>query len=1112
MPPKKTRAQSSSSQPLPTATRAPGRKRRRVSDASTVSDLPATSQASVPEPATKKKKGRPAAASQEQETIEEEPEPEQQEDELNRNYLAFQHGGDATVETEPPGITSNPPRESKHVTFDSGASDSETVTLNLTPYPRKMTIKRRVTMSPGVATTKRIRTTIGRSSLPASFLTDAEKREPAHIIKELQFAPLRSVLDERIRRRLRRNRLSEEQNEIEQHAKRDSRTEAELERLTAEALEKERRIEELMYELEVQRQAAIDITDAQDEERIRELEEELANSKRELAAHLAEHRLERHIDIVPDDEMMVLDAEEELQYPQPYTTHLHDKTLATFGDANTIAREYMAGRASMGLVKLTAEWDVERRKFEDAILALSKEAQEAKAELQILQIELEGLGFGDGSLDHKSILLSIRRSFSEIREAFESILPDTLPENATTQDAIAILIANVSEFTERLRLQEEDLVTKDTVIADLGNQVQGLLDHLTEAEIRKNDLEKQWRKLDEQNEQKAREIEYLEERIQEYKVIEMKLRNELRDKLEEVKILGEDHAQSLRNLEKLQLSLENYRVEETRLTELIARMEDEHRATIVKMNKEREETVRELEDRFDAEARLRVEAEELSVARQTEISRLEALHDTIVRERNNLSEELETVRAERDIEMESRKNAEIDLNEKAEEITGLEERVDRLEEELEKVDNELGELRSMNESERQQRQAAENDLDDRNAEIEELKKKLQAQGMEANELRLKLHQAQQESAEEIKRLEAIASERDEQYQTDMAAEIERRERADELAQLRATTILELETRLEQVQLQMRNDIMERDERIEALEADIAERDVEIENLRLNLRSLENELDLERGNHQDRVNELDSKINSLQDMMGELESKIRLFQEQEIRMTELHNSEVEDRNAEIASLHATITNLEMQVAELTREKSSLERRVEEEAEAMLDMQGQKDDEIDHLKRILAEKQAKILDVEAKVVEQDQSWQDVAHEKDLEIEMQKAMVEEQEETITTQKSELLTMKKRFMEYIHRTNTALTNLQAFVRRAKENVDEEAEIELANGDELFAELEAMDVDALVKTTSSITKKTTASSSSAVGIAKKGRGRKSKRVEDSGIGLEGEVEEGLAI
>lgn len=1109
----KSRAQqSSSNQPLPAATRASGRKRRRASDASTVSDLPASSQANVVEPAKKKKKGRSAAASREQETIEEEPEPDQQDDGLIAHHLALQHGGDATVDTEPPGIITNSLTRSKHVTFGHGASDSETAAArNLTPHPRKMTIKRRITMSPGVSTTKRIRTTIGRSSLPSSFLLDTEKPQPAQIIKELQFAPLRSVLDERIRRRLRRHRLSEEQNEIEKHAKRDGRTEAELERLTAEALEKEQRIEELVYELETQRQAAIDITDAQDEERIRELEEELATSKRELAAHLADHRLEGHIDIIPDDEMMVLDAEDELQYPQRYTTTSHGKTVTTSKDVNTIAREYTAGRASMGLTKLTAEWDEERRKFEDAILALSKDAQEAKAELQILQIELEGLGFGDGSLDHKSILLSIRQSFSEIREAFESILPDTLPDNATTQDAVAILIANVNEFTERLRLQEEDLVMKDTVIADLGNQVQGLLDHLTEAEIRKDDLEKQWRKLDEQNEQKAREIEYLEERIQEYEALEIKLRNELRDKSEEVKILGEDHAQSLRNLEKLQLSLENYRVEENRLTELITRMEDEHRATIVKMNKEREETVQELEDRFDAEARLRVEAENLAVVRQTEITRLEVLHETIVKERDTLSEELDTVKAERDIEMEGRKNAETDLDEKAEEITGLEARVDRLEEELEKVDSELEVLRNTNESERQQRQAAENDLDDRNVEIEELKEKLQARGMEANELRLKLHQAQQESAEEIKRLETLASERDEQYQTDIATEIERREDADELAQRRATTILELETRLQEVQLQMRNEIVERDERIEALEADIAERDNKIEQLRVDLHSTENELNMERTSHQDRVDDLNSEINALQDTISELESKIQLFQEQEIRVTELHNSEIEDRNAEIASLHATITSLEVQVAELTREKSGLERRVEEEAEAMLDMQGQKDDEIDHLKRILTEKQAKILAVEAKVVEQDQSWQDVAHEKDLEIEMQKAMVSEQEETITTQKSELLTMKKRFMEYIRRTNTALANLQAFVHRAKENVDEEAEMEMANGEGLFAELAAMDVEGLVQMTTSSTKKTTANHSSAAGMVKRGRGRKSKRVEDSGIGLEGDVEEELA-
>ena len=98
---------------------------------------------------------------------------------------------------------------------------------------------------------------------------------------EVRFLPLRQVLDGRVKRRIRRNGLSEEMNAISaEKRRRAEETKAEIERLKAELAEKDEEIERMHDE-----------TVVLDTERVWGLEQEVAALKRELASRSSVQQL-----------------------------------------------------------------------------------------------------------------------------------------------------------------------------------------------------------------------------------------------------------------------------------------------------------------------------------------------------------------------------------------------------------------------------------------------------------------------------------------------------------------------------------------------------------------------------------------------------------------------------------------------------------------------------------------------------------------------------------------------------------------------------------------------------------------------------------------------------
>lgn len=998
--------------------------------------------------------------------------------------------------------------ESRHVHFGSDDVSEKTTATHKTPHT-KMAIKRRTTESPtngAAAASKRYRTITHRTSLPANL--SEEHEEPIHVVQEHRFISLREALDERIKRYSRRSKTGEVSVELDD-LNSPSYSQKELEKLRIETAEKEKRINELVLELESQRLLGIDANyDSKvEQDKLHAVEVELEVLRKQILLNRARGHLDDH----PDENMMVIESQQETAYPR---LPRELRRPSTPNKRSTLSTEL---RPSGGELLLATpghrQWEEERRRFQDSILALSREANEATTNLQILSIELKSLGFSVGDeVDDLTVVQSIRDSFEHIRERLDVVLPGTVPEGASNAEILDLLMANVKEFADLLRIRDREMQEQIALSTDLRIQIDKLLDHLATSEIRIQTLKQRWRELDEGSERKERELEDLEAEIESAEEENNALQDALKASVQRERALEKENTNLQQSIQKLTVSLQNYRDEETRLQNIITKMEETHAAVITKMNTEREAVVLDMQTRIDAEAALRGEAERESEARHATITGLEARILAVETERDALHIEFQKAQADLTAERLVREQAETEAAQKDDDVAGLETRVNTLETELDNLSIELDELRTLNEAERRQREAAETELDDRNAEIEDLNKKLHDRGTEANGLRQKLFEVQQLNTTTIQGLEQAAAERDAQYQEDIAAEVERREDAEEVTRVRDATILELQESLAQTEKTMAELLAQRDARISELETEVAEQDATIARLQDDLRDLQSRFSDQTAKDQGRREELEASIVSLQDTITGYENSIQNMEREALQAVDLHNSEIEDRNAAIASLNHNVAGLQGKITDLEREKKGLEDRVNAEAEAMLELSAEKEDEIDALKATILDKQNKILVVEEKAVEADRRWQEVLDARDEELRLMRAEAETNTTTteeITMQRDSL---KQQFQAYIRRSGDVINNLQAALERARATVASEGDALKKEGGSLLEELEGMDeITELVSAKKTVHHTSSQSSASKKG-ASKGNKKTSKRIYDSGFGVASDEFEGESM
>ncbi|KJX97663.1 hypothetical protein TI39_contig475g00031 [Zymoseptoria brevis] len=1075
MAPKK---KNSSSQPIPSSAPEPQRtqtrgaaRKRRLSDASNVSDRPSSSHSMTAPPSisatpSKRRKRTRATAEPEDAIIEEEEE---------HITTTTQTRADPACDTDAGAEEIDTVEVShKHVRFGGDSEDADpsdtfvevtdykTTATHITPHPNKTTmVKRRTTASPhlGADGSKRVKRFSTRHSLPAAL--SGEDGEQKYILEEHEYAPLHEVLEARMSQR------------SQQHDARDAR------------------IRQLSAQLETETQMG-------NTDRVEQIEYELSRLREEQKNALADSTAD-DVDM-PDEDMLVLESQGEIAYPDlpgEFDVEITERKTSrgtSFGRSSTSRDSALAAEQ--------VKWESERKTYRDAILALQREANDAKSKLQILEIEVKGLAFAGDNISSIDVLNTIRTSFMRVREQVQAAIPGSVPDDASSDELIEILGQHVEEFADRLRTQDKELYEKGVVVADLSKQIQGLLDHLADAKIRNQKLQSNWTQLDESNDNKTRDIEELQEELDNMESERDTLQTEVDNQAEELKAARQENLEFAVQIDKLNKNVKTYMDSEKRLEALIVSEEKRYTAEIEQLKSQHEEIVTGLDERLEEQTREREGAEELAGERQTKITMLEEQILTVETEREALRTDLEHVKALRDDDLQALTTAEKDLQEKSTEVETLDSRVERLEDDLTELNNELDDLRRAVDTERTQREAAEEELDERTTEIEDLNEKLLEQGTQANQLRQKLFEVQQANQKQVKDLESKAAEREEQFQLDIAEEVERREQADELAQDRAGMIEDLEQSIADIEEEMRNKVAERDARIEALELTVNQQNVELATFKVDLRAAEESYDDLQAQSTREREELEASIATLQTNITEHETMIASLQQDAITRANSHNSEIDDRNVRIAELNHTVADYEVQQRELTTEVQSLERRVTAEAEQMLQLQAEKEEEIESLKQQIRDKHAKILVVEEKATLADNQWQEVLLDRDTQIDDLKLERTEARETISQLTTNIDDMVEQFAQYVQATNAQLENMQNAAARSNEVANAEGDAAKSNGERLldvFRNMGSQQVE-VVKETTTVHESAT---------KRKTRGR--KKVKDSGIGMDEEDESMLA-
>ncbi|CAG8950838.1 hypothetical protein HYFRA_00003055 [Hymenoscyphus fraxineus] len=174
---------------------------------------------------------------------------------------------------------STPKRVKKRVRFsDPGPpipSPSNSNSSGLTPFMRRTSLL-------STPTSRR------RNSTPVNLLQSNRAQYDAPLSGEIQFAPLRQVLDGRVTRRLRRNRLSEETNIIEIEKRHEARgRKREVERLREELAARDLEVQNMRDEQDIASQIEVESgfqvnTDTMQINRIRELERVIIQLRAEL--------------------------------------------------------------------------------------------------------------------------------------------------------------------------------------------------------------------------------------------------------------------------------------------------------------------------------------------------------------------------------------------------------------------------------------------------------------------------------------------------------------------------------------------------------------------------------------------------------------------------------------------------------------------------------------------------------------------------------------------------------------------------------------------------------------------------------------------------------------
>ncbi|KAL5114481.1 hypothetical protein ACEQ8H_007624 [Pleosporales sp. CAS-2024a] len=858
-----------------------------------------------------------------------------------------------------------------------------------------------------------------------------------------QFVPLAAVLDGRTRRRLRRSHLSQEVIDIEGHQKKDKKRLLELGKLLD---AQKAKIEELEYQLEASRLGNIDIDTPELAQELEDAREEL-NALRASSLYNGSDREDSHdmsnldgpADMSEDDDQpMLLVHPDELSlsrdidviatqdgaFSQRVKELSSQMTLESLQEVSQLLDDSLLEADDSVVADRIQDRAVER--YEQQILRYERQLAASQGALRVITIELQNLHFLEPGASSNEILIEMRHGFATLRQELEKLFPNTTAglTNQQLLHKIPELFGGIFfELKQKLSLlssaQKSELL--------LRRQYEGVLDLLAESEDRVKELEQKEYSLDKSNEEKQRTIVDLEEHVATLTELTKSQEAELSNQTAQITGLNGDVDDKETTIARLREATETYRTNLESVTLTVTQLETEHEQTIARMEAEHADQVHGLEADLAVEQDARNVAETDAMQKgeyiedlSRRIERTEAELDKLTIELDQLVKQLtEQTKARGEAEEQRDEQADI-ANEYANTIEGLNETIADLRAQINEFQDNLV-------AERTQRERTEANLDEANDKIEELNDCLHNSGIQANELRAKLFQLQQEKEQEIKDLEEDAQERENALNDQLHTEQDARLVAEKTVEKLNKQIEGVEATLATTEVDLVNMTEARQLLEEDREQQVTVLNQQLVDLRAKYMALET-------SSQSTIDALQANIIDLTNQVQEQQIEIKRLNQLIAEKDELYQQDTSLLKAEFAELKDELAAEQADNVKNQKEIASLSQRIESEANELLSMMNSHSSESTALRQTISTLEATISNHQANAATAASEHEATVLALETEITELQLVGTARVETITLLTSQIDDLKARFAKQEEDTRVTIDALNLGHRRLLE------------------------------------------------------------------------------
>jgi septal ring factor EnvC (AmiA/AmiB activator) len=912
---------------------------------------------------------------------------------------------------------------------------------------------------------KRVRFSAGAFPTPPSTLprkatgltpqisrTNLSPSTPEAFVKQLQFKPLQEALSERTRRQLKRQHLSETINDIEQHKRQDAKKDKKIKEL-------EEQLARVELELEERRQMGIELNQEEEEKDVRIAE--LKESVKQLKGALDQQRLASPI----RDSVMGSSTETspvpDVPMSDAFDADITDMTFINPADLNRTLDDMsptssFLERTSKKVTRSVTSSppgdpsrEAEVQRFEQEIRKISVALAESQSTLHAFTIQLQSLGFSEPDAPADVVLTALRSAFHQAREDVHDIVGDHEP-----MDNRAFLQFLTAFIREQAQMVEDYIATINTYTREnalLKGQYDGVFEKLAESDARGKRLQEQWHKMDSELDKKEKQIvglvgmqESLDSTVDE----QAGTITEQNDRIQE---LERERDEQLVAIDRLKQAMESYRLDLAKADKLFERTSREHEQALLTLQLSKDGTIDELQKTLGEETTLRETAQKDLANRIGEISNLESELAKAETELALLKGQLSQSQTYGDTEHSQREAAEAELQEKDAYISALEDRIDALETGMEELTTEIDQLRDRLDTERRQRENAEAELDDANNKITDLDQKLRDAAIQANELRSQLFARQVDHERIVNELNDDAAAKEDRYQADMAAEIQRREEAELTAAERELAIANLKEKIANVE-DASNELLT------AKEEQLRVRAIKINELETELDGANEAYDAFVKEKEAEIASLHNDIANLTDTLTKRANLIEELGEENRHLGQLRQQEVKERDGQILDLSEDLDICRKRIDALEAERSSLEKRVGDEAEHFLHYSNDMQVRLDKALSANRDKAARIKELQQDAVTMAETYNVTVEEKTRDIEHLEIVSKDRGDHIKKLKEQVDQLKQTLRNRIQADADTVKSIQQAYRDAQARGEELARASLYAGEQELVDVDAME------------------------------------------------------